>query len=92
MSRALGVVATACRAFAAAYLVLLVLDVLLPAGARTWLLGLNGLASRLVPGPVSGLFVLPTPLGGALRGDFALAAVILLAVGWLCRRVSASLR
>lgn len=92
MSRALRVVSTACRVAAAAYLVLLVLDVLLPAGARTWLLGVNGIASRLVPGPVSGLLVLQTPLGGALRGDFALAAIILLVIGWLCRRVSASLR
>ena len=92
MSRALRAVATACRVAAAAYLVLLVLDVLLPAGARTWLLGLNGIASRPVPGPAQGHLVLQTPLGGALRGDFALAAIILLVIGWLCRRVSASLR
>lgn len=92
MSRALSVASAACRVAAAAYLVLLVLDVLLPAGARTWLLGVNGLATRLVPAPVSGLLVLPTPLGGALRGDYALAAIILLVIGRLCRRVSASLR
>lgn len=92
MSRALRIMATLCRVAAGAYLALLVLDVVLPAGARTWLLGVNGLATRLVPAPVQGLLVLQTPLGGALRGDYALAAIILLVIGWLCRRVSASLR
>lgn len=91
MRRALGALSAACRALALCYAALLVLDVLLPAGARTWLLGVNGLATRLLPAPVSGLLVVPTPLGGALRGDYALAAIILLVAGWLCRRVRASL-
>lgn len=82
--------AVACRALAAALVALAV--AVLPAGARTLLLPLNGLASRLLPGPISGLFVFQTPLGGALRGDFVLAAIMLLALAWALGRASASMR
>ena len=84
--------AAACRALAAVLVALAVADAVLPAGARTSLLPLNGLASRLLPGPISGLFVFQTPLGGALRGDFVLAAIMLLALAWALGRASASMR
>ena len=91
-SRLPRAVAAACRALAAALVALAVADAVLPAGARTSLLPLNGLASRLLPGPISGLFVFQTPLGGALRGDFVLAAIMLLALAWALGRASASMR
>ena len=84
--------AAACRALAAVLVALAVADAVLPAGARTSLLPLNGLASRLLPGPISGLFVFQTPLGGVLRGDFVLAAIMLLALAWALGRASASMR
>ncbi len=91
--------ATALRGLAAALRVaawvlvaLVVADAVLPAGARTHLLALNGAVSQLVPGEISGLFVFQTPLGGAFRGDFAIAAVALLALDWICCRAAAALR
>lgn len=84
--------AVACRALAAALVSLAVADAVLPAGARTALLSLNGIASRLLPDAISGLFVFQTPLGGALRGDFVLAAIMLLALAWALGRASALMR
>ena len=90
--RALSALAVALRVAAWAIVLLVVADAVLPAGARTWLLGVNGTLSRLVPGALSGLFVLQTPLGGAFRGDFAVVAIVLLVLDWICCRASASLR
>lgn len=84
--------AVACRALAAALVSLAVADAVLPAVARTALLSLNGIASRLLPDAISGLFVFQTPLGGALRGDFVLAAIMLLALAWALGRASALMR
>ena len=89
---ALRACAVALRLAAWALVLLVVADAVLPAGARTYLLGANGVASRLVPGALSGLFVFQTPLGGAFRGDFAIAAVALLALDWICCRAAAALR
>ena len=88
----LRVVALACRVAAWALVALTVADAFLGVGARTWLLSVNGAVSRLVPGPLAGLFVFQTPFGGVFRGDFALLAIILLVIDWLLVRVSASLR
>ena len=85
-------VAAACRLAAWALVALAVADAALPAGARTALLPLNTLASRALPDAISGLFVFQTPLGGALRGDFVLAAIMLLALAWALGRLAASLR
>ena len=49
---------------------------------------LNG----MVPSAISGLLVIPTPLGGAFRGDFALLAIALFVVDWACMRISSALR
>ena len=91
-SHVLRVVALTCRVAAWALVALVVADALLGVGARTWLLSVNGAVSRLVPGPLSGLFVFQTPFGGAFRGDFALLAIMVLVIDWLLSRVSASLR
>lgn len=89
---ALRVASVALRACAWALLALVAADSVLGAGARTWLLGINGMVSRMVPSALAGLFVLQTPFGGAFRGDFALFAVMLFAAGWLLGRASALLR
>lgn len=51
-------------------------------------MGLN----ELVPEAISGQLVVPTPFGGAFRGDFFLMALGLFILDWLLCRVSASLR
>ena len=89
---ALRVVAVSLRVAAWALAALVVADAVLPAGARTYLLAANGLATRLVPGVLSGLFVFQTPLGGAFRGDFAVLAIVLPVLDWVFCRASASLR
>ena len=91
-SQVLGGIAIACRVAAWALVALVAADAFLPAGPRAALLAANGVAARLVPGPLLGLLVFQTPFGGAFRGDFALAAVLLLVVDWLLVRASASLR
>lgn len=89
---ALRVLALACRVAGWALLALVAADAVLPAGPRTLLLGVNGFVSRLVPAPLLGLFVFQTPFGGALRGDFAVLAIVLLVLDWIFRRLSASPR
>lgn len=88
----LRAVALACRIAAWALALLTVLNAFVVTGLRAWLLPANGLASDLIPGAVSGLFVFQTPLGGAFRGDFLIAAVALLALDWFLTRLAASLR
>lgn len=91
MRRALGALSVACRAVALCLVALAVLDLVLPTGARTWLLGVNGMVTRLLPDAVSGVLVLRTPLGGALRGDYVIAALALAVAGRLCRLAGRSL-
>lgn len=89
-SAALRLISLACRCLAWALVALVVADALLPAGPRSLLLPLNGAVSACVPAPLSGLFVFPTPFGGAFRGDFAILAVVLLVIDWLVARLSVS--
>ncbi len=83
--------AWACSAMAWALLAVVVLEVGLGPGMRTWLLGVDGVVSRLVPAPLLGLMVFPSPLGGALRGDYLLVAIMLSvlrrALLWASRRL-----
>ena len=91
-SRALRLLALACRVAAWALVLLVVADAVVPAGPRAWLLGVNSAVSSLVPDAVSGLLVVVTPFGGAFRGDFAIVAIVLLVLDWALCRLSASLR
>ncbi len=88
----LGALAIVFRVCAWALVALVVADAVLPAGPRAFLLGINGFVSRLVPAPIHGLFVFQTPFEGAFRGDFAIVAIVLLVLDWICCRLSASLR
>lgn len=57
-------------------------------GVLSWVNNLDA----MIPAGLSGLLVYTTPLGGAFRGDFFIAAVALFICDWICCRVSASLR
>lgn len=57
-------------------------------GVLTWVQNLDS----MIPAPLSGVLVYGTPLGGAFRGDFFIAAVVLFVCDWACCRISASLR
>lgn len=52
------------------------------------IMSLNG----MVPSAISGMLVIPTPLGGAFRGDFALLAIALFVVDWASMRIASALR
>ena len=43
----------------------------------------------LLPDGIRGIAVVPTPLGGAFRGDFALIASLLFVLDWLFARLYA---
>ena len=88
----LAALARVLRACSWVLVALVVADAVLPAGPRSLLLPVNSLISRLIPAPMSGLFVFQTPFEGAFRGDFAIVAIVLLVLDWICCRVSASLR
>ncbi len=46
----------------------------------------------LIPDFISGLVVFQTPFGGAFRGDFAFAALVLFILDWICMKVAARYR
>lgn len=88
----LGALSIVLRVCAWLLVALVVANALFPAGPRAALLALNGLVSHLVPGFIQGLFVFQTPFEGAFRGDYAIVAIVLLVLDWICCRISASLR
>jgi hypothetical protein len=85
---ALDVAAVVARVLAVALCVLVVVDSLDLGTLHTVLLDVNGFVSNLVPQSVSGLLVFRTPMGGAFRGDFALAATALFVIDWLLARAA----
>lgn len=88
----LGAVAFAARFLGWVVAALVVADVLATGPVRAAILPLNTALSRLMSAGIEGLLVIQTPLGGALRGDFALFAVILFIIDWAICKVVASLR
>lgn len=85
VARALALVA---RLLAAALVVLVVVLCLPAGGLRPALVGLQRLAEAVVLPPLRGLFVVAVPTGGALRGDLACMAAVLLLAGWALERLS----
>lgn len=59
---------------------------------RAILLRLNTYVPLMVPSSLLGQFVYETPFGGILRGDLAIASIILFVADWLCARKRSSLR
>lgn len=60
-------------------------------GNRLALMQVTARVTQLLPRQLSGVYVLDTPFGGAFRGDFAIMAVILFVLDWICARIRRSL-
>lgn len=69
-----------------------VLDSFTFATGRTELLRATAAISAVLPQGLAGLYVIDTPFGGAFRGDFAIAALVLFLVDWILCRIRAALR
>ncbi|MGI6230794.1 MAG: hypothetical protein ACOYJL_07825 [Tractidigestivibacter sp.] len=83
---ALRVLRIIARVLAFALLALTVVNVLDPEPLHATLRRINGALTLNLPSQIAGVLVVSTPLGGALRGDYVLLAVILLVVGWVLKR------
>lgn len=88
----LRVLALLARVAAIVLAVLVVASVFLNGSLRETMLQAMRLTPLLVPSALLGRFVYETPFGGVLRGDLALASLILFIVDWLCMRLSDSVR
>ena len=58
---------------------------------RVYLLQATSLVGMWMPTTLSGVLVFETPFGGALRGDFVIASVVLFIIDWACLRKARSL-
>lgn len=88
----LALISWVLRLAAIAVSLVVVLDSFTFATGRTELLQSTALVSSLLPEGLAGLYVLDTPFGGAFRGDFAIAALVLFLVDWILCRIRAALR
>ena len=79
------------RLLAIAFCCLVVLMAIPALGDRATLVQISSLATSLVPSSLSGVLVLPTPFGGAFRGDFALAAFLVYLADWALTNLRAGL-
>lgn len=61
-------------------------------GTRLLLLRLTNLLPMIMPSALLGQYVVETPFGGILRGDLAIASIILFVADWLCAKKRSSLR
>ena len=95
-SRALAIAASLLslilRVFAIALCVLTVLLCFAGLSARLDLVGFVVELSRMLPDAIAGYGVMTTPFGGVFRLDFALMAVVLFLLDYLCARLSRTLR
>ena len=85
--RALRLLRQVALVLAAAYLVLVAAGVLVTSELRAQLLGVYDVAAALLPEALRGRYVFSVATGGAFRGDFAIAAIVLVVVAWACGRV-----
>lgn len=85
------VVVLALRLLAIAICALVVLMAIPSLGDRASLVQISTFVSSFVPSAMSGVLVLPTPFGGAFRGDFVLAALALYIVDWSLTNLRARL-
>lgn len=88
----LRVLAIVLRVIAICLAVLVVASAFLNGSARGTLLEALRLTPLVVPPALLGRFVYETPFGGVVRGDLALASIILFCADYICMRVSTSLR
>lgn len=89
---ALAVVSVACR-IAGAFMAGLTVILCFPGvSAKLNLVGLVIDLSRSLPDLISGYGLVTSPLGGVFRLDFALVAVFLFLLDYICQRASRALR
>ena len=79
------------RLLAIAFCALVVLMAIPSLGDRAVMVSLSSAAGTIVPQSLSGILVIPTPFGGAFRGDFALAALLVYLVDWALTNARARL-
>ena len=72
-----------CRVAALLLFVLVVANAIVTGPLRIHLLELTAQVTGWIPGLLSGTFVIETPLGGNLRGDFVIASIVLFVIDWL---------
>ena len=89
---ALHAVALVARVVAIVLALLVVASVFMGGSMRQTLLQAMRLTPLLVPSALLGRFVYETPFGGVLRGDLALASLILFCVDWACMRFADRIR
>ncbi len=81
-----------CRVAALLLFVLVVANAIVTGPLRIHLLELTAQVTGWIPGLLSGTFVIETPLGGNLRGDFVIASIVLFVIDWLLARQARRLR
>lgn len=91
-SLALRLLAVVLRLMATVLSAGVVCSALLTSSHRARLIEVLNLAQLFVPVGFAGHFVVKTPFGGALRGDLAIASIILFCADWICLVLSTSLR
>lgn len=89
---ALKLVSVACALCAVAMCALTVILCFNGLSARLGLVALVVDLGRSLPDIIAGYGVIPTPLGGVFRLDFACTAVVLFAIDYICARLSRALR
>ena len=81
-----------CRILALVLFALVIANAILTGPLRIHLLELTARVTGWIPGLLSGTFVIETPLGGNLRGDFVIASIVLFVIDWLLARQARKLR
>ena len=81
-----------CRVAALLLFALVVANAIVTGPLRIHLLELTAQVTGWIPGLLSGTFVIETPLGGNLRGDFVIASIVLFVIDWLLARQARRLR
>ena len=91
-SRVLQIAAYILRALAYLAVIVVVASTFGFASKLPFLGSASGLLMTLTLPPLRGILTFMSPFGGVFRGDFAVTAVMLFALDWICMRISTSLR
>ena len=89
---ALTIVAWALRLCGLALTAIVVVLMFSGAAARLGIVNLVIDISRVIPSAIAGYGLVATPMGGVFRLDFAIVAVALFVLDYLCSRIARALR
>ena len=92
LSYVMSLVAIALRLYAICLSALVVANAVVTGAWRIRVVELTAQLTAWLPSSVSGTFVYETPLGGVLRGDFVITAVVIFVVEWLLSRKARAMR